>query len=100
MLAWAPLQKGLLSEAPQRHSVTRFRFSYRLPSWNSIVIPSRTQSAAAFKLRILYHADGRRKSMLDFFTRLLVMYNQSTRGTVHCFSYNQLAGVRIICLLN
>ena len=27
MLAWAPLQKGLLSDAPQRQRVTRLRFS-------------------------------------------------------------------------
>lgn len=27
MLAWLPLQKGLLSEAPHRHNVTRLRVS-------------------------------------------------------------------------
>ena len=44
MLAWLPLQNGMLLEAPQRQSVTRFLTSYGLPSSDSTVIPPRTHS--------------------------------------------------------
>src|SRR5439155_12449877 len=44
MLAWLPLQNGMLAEAPQRQRVTRLRISYGLPSCDSILTPPRTQS--------------------------------------------------------
>src|SRR5438552_17823024 len=41
--AWVPSQKGLLLEAPQRHSVRRLRTSYVVPSADSTGMPPLTQ---------------------------------------------------------
>src|SRR5580692_5747258 len=44
MLAWLPLQNGMLLEAPHLQRVTRSLFSYGTPLADSIVIPPRTHS--------------------------------------------------------
>jgi len=84
--------------AAQRHSVARFiTLAIRGLNRNA---PSNPERPTATKSRIFDDADRRFQRLFDFLPSFFVMKDQPARRAMHCFAYDQIACVGIVCLLN